>query len=168
VGRWLGYSAHAIGWIATCALFGAGLYAGLAPQRAAAPVAERVAGLELAALESRFVENASSGELFVVSGRVRNPGPGRVALQQLALELVDAAGRPLEVERAALRAPAPTALLREAPAAALRELPILAGEIQPGEERAFEVVVAELPDDAAAFRLVESRAVRAVSGTPVP
>lgn len=163
--QWIGYGANALGWVVTCALFGAGLYTGLAPTAPLAPTPERVVGLELAALEGRFVENATSGALFVVSGRLRNPGPGTAALQPLELELLDAAGQALGA-REALHAPAPTVLLREAPAIVLSEMPRLAGAIAAGEERPFEVVLASLPAEAASFRIVESRGARAPEALP--
>lgn len=153
---WLGRFGHTLGSGLTLALFGAGLYAGLTPSERLAPGLERVAGLELDSVEARFVENAAAGTLFVVSGRVRNPGPGDAALGRLALELLDAEGRPLG--GAGLHPPAPLALLREAPLDALSQLPRLSGEVRSGEVRSFEAVVASLPAEAREFRIVESHA----------
>jgi predicted Zn finger-like uncharacterized protein len=153
--RWLGYGAHGIGWAAVCALFGAGLYVGLAPAAKPSAVPDRVAGFELAALAGRYVENVNAGSLYVVSGRVRNPGSELAALRPLELELIDADGNPLDGVRAPLHAPSPTSALREGTSSELSSLPPLSGSIRPGEERSFEVVLPGLPARAAAFRVVE-------------
>lgn len=155
--RWLAQGGHALGWAVTLGLFGAGLFAGLAPQPRVAPHAERVAGIEVASAAGRFVDNASAGTLFVVSGVLRNPGPGAADLRPLTVELVDARGNALSVAPLPLHEPVPVSLLREAPEATLRALPRLAGEMRPGEQRLFEALVADLPAQAAAFRIVESR-----------
>jgi predicted Zn finger-like uncharacterized protein len=153
---WLGRFGHALGSGLTLLLFGAGLYAGLTPPQPIDRPHERIAGFEIDSLEARFVENVATGTLFVVSGRLRNPGPGAAPLGRLALELLDAQGRPLG--GAALHAPAPVALMREAPVDALAQLPRLSGEVRPGEVRSFEALVASLPDQAREFRIVESHA----------
>jgi predicted Zn finger-like uncharacterized protein len=167
LGRWLGYGATALGWLLTLGVFGAGLYAGLATRTTAAPGPDRVAGLEIHALEGRFVENAVSGALFVVSGRVRNPGPEAGVLPGLELELLDAAGAPLGGDRVPLHAPISTAHLRESPASLLSQQELPQAPLQPGEERPFEVVLSALPREAAAFRIVESPRHRAATG-PLP
>lgn len=153
---WLGRFGHALGSGLTLLLFGAGLYAGLTPPQQIERPHEPIAGFEIDSLEARFVENLATGTLFVVSGRLRNAGPGAAPLGRLALELLDAQGRPLG--GAALHAPAPVALLREAPVDALARLPRLSGEVRPGEVRSFEALVASLPDQAREFRIVESQA----------
>jgi predicted Zn finger-like uncharacterized protein len=165
VGRAVGLGAQALGWAVTLGLFGAGLYAGFATRAPAAPVAERIAGFEVVALEGRFVENAVSGRLYVVSGRLGNPGPEVRDLGDLSVELLDEAGVPLS-ERAALRAPIPKERLREAPAARLLEEPALSAAVAPGDVQPFEAVFASLPDAAATFRLTDAGA-RARSG-PLP
>jgi predicted Zn finger-like uncharacterized protein len=152
---WLGRFGHVLGSGITLALFGAGLAAGLSTPARLEPAPARVAGLELDALETRFVDNASSGMLFVVSGRVRNPGPGEAAIGRLSLELYDAQGQALG--GSGLHAPAPVSLLREGSAAELTSLPRLSGAVRPGEVRSFEAVVASLPAQAREFRIVESQ-----------
>lgn len=152
---WLGRFGHVLGSGITLALFGAGLVAGLSPPARLESAPARVAGLELDALETRFVENASSGMLFVVSGRVRNPGPGEAAIGRLSFELYDAQGQALG--GSGLHAPAPLSLLREGSAAELASLPRLSGAVRPGEVRSFEAVVASLPAQAREFRIVESQ-----------
>jgi predicted Zn finger-like uncharacterized protein len=166
--RWLGHGAQAAGWLATVAIFGAGLYSGLATQ-APAPTAsavEQVGGFELAALEGRFVENAVSGRLYVVSGRVRNPGPSIEMLQGLEVELLDAAGQPVGSQRAPLHPPIAKVTLRESPASELlgHQAAIPLG---PGEERAVEGVFTALPADAASFRVVAARSPHGPGG-PLP
>ena len=169
VGRWLGHGAQALGWLVTIGLFGAGLYTGFATQVASqpAPAAEQVGGFELAALEGRFVENAVSGRLYVVSGRVRNPGSTVETFPGLEIELLDAAGLPLASERAPLHGPIPKWLLREAPVADVMALLPQVPPLRPGEERAVEGVFASLPADAASFRVVAPRAARSAGG-PLP
>lgn len=168
--RWLGHGAQALGWLVTIGLFGAALYTGLATQMAsqqATPAAEQVGGFELAALEGRFVENAVSGRLYVVSGRVRNPGSTVETFPGLEVELLDAAGLPLASERAPLHGPIPKSLLREAPVADVMALSPRVPPLRPGEERAVEGVFASLPADAASFRVVAPRAARSAGG-PLP
>jgi predicted Zn finger-like uncharacterized protein len=157
VGRALGIGAQALGWAATLGLFGAGLYAGFATRAPAAPVAERVAGLEVVALEGRFVENAVSGRLYVVSGRLGNPGPEVRQLSDVSVELLDTAGVPMS-DRAALHAPIAKERLRETAAAGLLGEPVLSASLAPGEVQPFEAVFASLPDGAAAFRLTDAGA----------
>lgn len=150
--EWVGHVGTALGWLAATSLFGYGLYHGLAPVHAAEVTPERVAGLEVVALDSRTLENVSQGALFVVSGRVRNPGPGAVDLRALALELLDADGEPLAVDRVALHAPVARTVLREA--SSLDGLAPLTGRVASGEERSFEAVLSALPPGAASYRLV--------------
>jgi predicted Zn finger-like uncharacterized protein len=162
VGRWLGHGAQALGWLVTTGLFGAGLYTGLAAQMPSqqAPAAVQVGGLELAALEGRFVENAVSGRLYVVSGRVRNPSSGMEMLG-LEVELLDAGGQPIGSERVALHAPLAKSALRESPVSdLLAQQQASSVPLGPGEERAVEGLFAALPPDAAAFRVVASRSAR--------
>jgi hypothetical protein len=152
---WLGRFGHALGAGLTLALFGTGLLTGLTPVEQPASASERVAGLELDSVEARYVENASAGTLFVVSGRVRNPGASAVPLGRLTLELLDAQGHALG--SAVLHAPAPLALLREGSIDALTQLPRLSGEVGPGEVRSFEALVASLPTQAHEYRIGESQ-----------
>ncbi|HXK21045.1 MAG TPA: zinc-ribbon domain-containing protein [Myxococcota bacterium] len=165
VGRAVGMGAQALGWAVTLGLFGVGLYAGFATRAPAAPVAERVAGFEVVELEGRFVENAVSGRLYVVSGRLRNPGPEVRDLSDLSVELLDAAGVPLS-ERAALHAPIAKEGLRETAASRLLEGPPLVAAAAPGDVLTFDAVFASLPDAAAAFRLTDAGARN--RGGPLP
>src|SRR5262249_10528778 len=109
------------------------------------------------ALEGRFVENAVSGRLYVVSGQLRNPGPEVHQIADVSVELLDAAGVPLS-ERAALHAPIAKARLRETAAARLIDEPPLDAAVLPGAVQPFEAVFASLPDAAAAFRLTDAGA----------
>ena len=155
VARAIGIGAHALGWAVTLGLFGAGLYAGFATRAPAAPVAERVAGFDVVALEGRFVENAVSGRLYVVSGQLGNRGPEVRGVADLSVELLDASGVPLS-ERAALHAPIAKERLRETAAARLLQAPPLLATVPPGDVQPFEAVFASLPDSAAAFRLADA------------
>ena len=167
VARWIGHGAHAAGWLATLGLFGAGLYSGLRAQVPAPSVAavEEVGGFELVAIQGRFVENAVGGRLYVVSGRVRNPGPSIEMLQGLEVELLDASGQPVGSQRAALRPPIQRVILRESPVSELAAEPAQVLPLGPGEERPVEGVFTALPADAASFRIVAAHAPR-IAGLP--
>ncbi|HEX5068349.1 MAG TPA: zinc-ribbon domain-containing protein [Myxococcota bacterium] len=162
VARWIGHGAHAAGWIATIGLFGAGLYSGLRAQAPAPNVAavEQVGGFELVAIQGRFVENAVGGRLYVVSSRVRNPGPSIEMLQGLEVELLDASGQPVGSQRAALRPPIQRVILRESPVSELAAQPAQVLPLGPGEERLVEGVFTALPAAAASFRIVAAHAPR--------
>jgi predicted Zn finger-like uncharacterized protein len=166
VGRWLGYGAQAVGWVVTTALFGAGLYAGLAARSPALPASarEQVGGFELSELEGRFVDNAVSGRLYVVSGHVHNTGAAVGMVQGLAVELLDVDGQPLG-QRAALHPVFETSSLRESPVSDL-SAPQPPFRIAPGEARAVEGIFASLPPEAAAFRVVAAPSGRGSGSLP--
>jgi len=144
----------AAGWIAVAALCAVALARGLAPP---APVATSWAapapGLALENVRGRWLDNASLGRLYVVSGRVENRTPDAAALPPLALELRDASGRALG-DPIPLRGAVPPGQLREADAAALAtagsDLP---GGLAPGVSWDFEVVAWPLPAKAARFAI---------------
>ena len=150
--EWIGHAGTLIGWTAATTLFGYGLYAGLKPLPQAEPLLAPVGGFEVTSLDGRVVENVAQGALWVVTGRVRNAGAAPADLSSLTLELLDARGQPLATERVALHAPLSQLQLREAPAPLAP--PRLAGRVGPGEERSFEAVLASLPPEAVAYRLV--------------
>jgi predicted Zn finger-like uncharacterized protein len=150
----LRYAVDAAGWIAVAALCAVALVRGLAPP---APVATSWAapapGLALENVRGRWLDNASLGRLYVVSGRVENRTPDAAALPPLALELRDASGRALG-DPIPLRGAVPPGALREADAAALAtagsDLP---GGLAPGVGWDFEVVAWPLPAKAERFAI---------------
>jgi predicted Zn finger-like uncharacterized protein len=144
----------AVGWIAVAALCAVALVRGLAPP---APVATDwpapAPGLALENVRGRWLDNASLGRLYVVSGRVMNRASDPAALPPLALELRDASGRALGAP-IPLRGPSAPGQLREASSAGLAtagsDLP---GGLAPGVSWDFEVVAWPLPAQAARFAI---------------
>ena len=142
------------GWMAVAALCAVALVRGLAPP---APVATAwpapAPGIALEDVRGRWLDNASLGRLYVVSGRVLNRTSDLAAMPRLALELRDASGRALGAP-IPLRGAGPPELLREADAAALAtsgsDLP---GGLAPGVGWDFAVVAWPLPDKAARFAI---------------
>jgi predicted Zn finger-like uncharacterized protein len=146
-------AADIAGWIAVAALCAVALVRGLTP-RADVSVAfpDPAPGLVLENVEARWLDNASLGRLYVVSGRVLNRTSDTAAVPPLALELRDASGRALgEIP---LRGAGPPELLREANAAALAtagsELP---GGLAAGVGWDFAVVAWPLPAEATRFAI---------------
>jgi hypothetical protein len=109
-------------------------------------------GLAFEDVRGRFVENAALGDVYVVSGALRNEGASPVAMPELELVLRDAArqpvGDPLQVG-----GPKTTVQLREAGGAELtRAIPMLLG-VEPGALRRFEAVAWPLPRTAVRFEI---------------
>jgi predicted Zn finger-like uncharacterized protein len=144
----------AAGWLAVLGLCAVALARGLAPP---APVETSwpapAPGLALADVRAHWLDNASLGRLYVVSGRVENQTPEVAALPPLALELRDESGRPIGAP-IPLRGAGPAERLREADAGALAasgsDVP---GDLAPGVSWAFEVVAWPLPANAARFAI---------------
>jgi predicted Zn finger-like uncharacterized protein len=144
----------AVGWIAVAALCAVALVRGLAPP---APVETSwpapAPGLALENVRGRWLDNASLGRLYVVSGSVMNRASDPAVMPPLALELRDASGRALGAP-IPLRGPSPPGQLREVDAAALAtagsDLP---GGLAPGVSWDFEVVAWPLPAKAARFAI---------------
>ncbi len=161
---WIARMGHAIGWSVTAILFSIVAILTLAP--ASAPEAEaqfgrqRLAGLEAQGISGRWVENAVSGSLFVVSGRLVNPTPQAARLgTRIGVRLLDANGARLPVELAAAGPVLLERELREADPAGLQArqaeggLALAAERIQPGQSIAFEAVVGAVPLAASRFLL---------------
>jgi predicted Zn finger-like uncharacterized protein len=144
----------AVGWLAVAALFGFALVRGLAPA-APAVVAwpEPAPGIALEDVRGRWLDNASLGRLYVVSGRVLNRKADAAPLPRLALELRDAAGRRVG-DPIPLRGAGAPEQLREADAAALASLGSdYPGGLAPGVSWDFQVVAWPLPAEAARFAI---------------
>jgi predicted Zn finger-like uncharacterized protein len=159
---WVARSGHAIGWGVTLTLFALVAFATLRPGTAseADHGAQRLAQLEARAIAGRWVENAAAGPLFVVSGRLVNPGASPQPLGALAgVRLLDANGARLSMsEPAALGSLIEPEELREATPSALQARQLEAARrlaaipIAPGQTLEFEAVVTAVP--AAAERFV--------------
>ncbi len=154
---------HGVGWIVVLALLGLGLVHGIEPSWREAAVREPLPlanGLRPDAVEAHWIESAMLGPLLVVSGTLEGPARGpAVAVGAVELSLLDADGRPLDVEAAVVGAPVPTPALREwdrsslgrVRAAAARALS--ASQVGPGQRLAFQAVVADVPVEAQRFDL---------------
>ncbi len=148
-----------LGWVATALLLAVAVHGGL--RVAATPATGRgpagsVAGLELETLQGRRVENASGALLYVVSGVLRNPGPGsRAPGDVIVVGLRGEDGEPLSGQEAPAGRLLPEARLRlEEPArlraGQARTAQALARQaIAPGETLPFDAVFESLPDEAA-------------------
>lgn len=89
----------AIGWLGFAGLFVGALVEGLAGSVAAGPTVNSypVGSLVAQAVEARWATVAGGETLLVVRGVLRNPSPSAQRVGgSLAVELLDAAGRPLE------------------------------------------------------------------------
>jgi predicted Zn finger-like uncharacterized protein len=161
---WIAGAGHAIGWSVTSLLLGLVAFATLAPslmgESEPAPGVQAVGALEAREIEGRWVETAVTGPVFVVSGRLANPGPTSQALgTPFGVRLIDAEGTRLGGELAPIALSLSDQELREAAPEALRARQADAGHrlaetaIAPGEALPFEAVVMGMPAAAARFVL---------------
>ncbi len=162
--RWAAAIHSTAAWSGTAALTLWGVALVLWPDRIeprALPAEQSVAGLELRVDDTRYVENATAGPLFVVSGELRGSGSPRERGPLLELVLPDAGGRSLAgsetplgppISDAELREERPDALLRRQwqGAQALAERPL-----RPGERGRFAAVVVAPPVAGSAWRIRE-------------
>jgi predicted Zn finger-like uncharacterized protein len=159
---WLAQAGSTLGWGAVAILAIVALWGSVAPRLAPvrAPGSQALAGLEAIGIAGRWVENATLGPLYVVSGELHNPGAGaKVPGARLFVRLLDAQGEPVEQRAASLGAPLGALLLREGRSADLREvgeagaLHLARSALAPGARIRFEAVVLDLPDAARRFDL---------------
>lgn len=157
-----GSFAGAAGWLLALALFAFGLHGALTPLPAAlAPFPPvRVGPLELADVRVRHVENLFGGPLVVVAGELRNTSAATVqAGGAPRVQVTDALGQALEAPAGWLGVARSVQDLREADPDALaeeqaRSAGLLAQRsFAPQESVSVTAVLAELPPDAAAFRI---------------
>ncbi len=150
------------GWVATAFLLLVAGHGGL--RISAQPVGvvapdTTVTGLRVEDLRGRRVENAYGPMLYVVSGRLTNPGqearsPGALVV----VELAGANGRPIPGHRAAAGGALASDVLREAEPTRLRAQQERSGQrlaglsIPPGESIRFDAVFEALPATAAQLR----------------
>lgn len=159
---WFARAGNGLGWSAVAILASATLWASVAPRSnpALGQGALAVAGLEVTGVAGRWVENATLGALYVVSGELENPGSEtRAPGARIVVRLLDAEGLPVEEAAAsvalplgalALQAAGPDELraAREAAALELARTPVA-----PGARLRFEAVLVDLPDAAQRFDL---------------
>jgi predicted Zn finger-like uncharacterized protein len=162
--RALRQAGHGLGWIATVALVAAGVWSTLGPNRIdrGAPVPLQVIGdLEVEVLASRWIDNAISGPVYVVSGELRSIGSGEpVAVGGLGIQLLDATGAPLALSATRIATPRHPSHLRESgPEALATEFETGAHSLarlrlRTGDGVPFQGVLTDLPPEAARFRVI--------------
>ncbi|HXV37225.1 MAG TPA: hypothetical protein VEC18_08750, partial [Myxococcota bacterium] len=158
--RWSDRVAAAAGWAAVALLAVFSLASGLTPAPSdarARPSSWRGAGFEVDGIAGRWVDNAASGPIYVVSGRIRRePGGAASAQSTLGVAALDGAGREVGTSLAPLAAEIPERVLREA---TLREIGDLQAfrtlQLARLDERwvPFDAVLGTLPQAAARFEL---------------
>lgn len=118
-----------------------------------------VAGLSAENVRGRFVDNARSGTLFVVSGELRNRGGAPRQPSALRVVLLDEHGAALEGNAAPIGAELSEAMVRETPVGALaQQQELLAAvlaqrSLAPGEGVPFHAILSEMPERAVRFRI---------------
>jgi hypothetical protein len=167
---WIARTGTGIGWALVgllCAYAGvAGLGLRLGPSQLA-DRGESIAGLEIASIEGRWVENAVAGPIYVVSGELRagSSTPPPVG-SLLRIRLLDAAGTPIASESAAVGPPLPSQRVREWNLRDLRDvqeagaLRMARRPVVAGRPRLFMAILGDAPETAAAY---EFQAVAATS-----
>jgi len=163
---WLVRAGNTLGWSAVALLAAVTLWSTVAPRSAATgtPGSQALAGLEATDVAGRWVENATLGSLYVVSGELHNPGSETKAPgAKLVVRLLDAQGEPLGAGAASLGFPLDARLLREGRAAELvavgeaGALELAHTALAPGARIAFEAAVLDMPDGASRFDLTAAR-----------
>ncbi|MCP5040585.1 MAG: hypothetical protein GY944_06110 [bacterium] len=153
----------ALGWVAVCGLIVAGVFPALVDSfdpGVRAPVFVSIGDMRAANVRGQWLETASAGTVYVVSGDLLNPGT-RAAAPQLALEvsLLDERGSDLDLPTALAGRDIAFDDLRELPAAGLAAFEqraagaLVWGEIAPGQSARFAAVFVGLPDQATHFQL---------------
>jgi predicted Zn finger-like uncharacterized protein len=157
---------RAAGWAAAAALSALVAGASLSIPASTPITLAPIAGFDVTEARTRIVDNATTGPLLVVSGRLRNPGPApRTLGAPLRLQLLDAAGAPiagasafagptLSTRRVREEAPEQLRSAQDAGATELASQPVAAGA-----ELSFDAVFGPPPSAAA-------RVAIAAAGTP--
>lgn len=152
--------AHALGWGVTLALIAASAFALLQPEWARrSVVAQRAEAGPFVAETSEtsgtsWVETSRTGTLLLVRGRSSNVGSEAIWPRPVQIALLDGVGTPLAVAPVRAGAPLPESVLRESRPEALEvarlgAMSAFVGEpLAPGESRAFEAVVTDVPAEA--------------------
>lgn len=123
--NWMARAGGAAGWVAVAVAVIASLIGGLSVDDAvvAAPATYSGAGFDLDEIRGRWVDNASTGPLYVVSGRMRrSEGSSPWDAIPLDLELIDASGTAIDGSRTALGPEIPSRYLHESSPEELRAL----------------------------------------------
>ncbi|MBW2313089.1 MAG: zinc-ribbon domain-containing protein [Deltaproteobacteria bacterium] len=140
----------------------------------APPGLVEIEGLQAENVRGRFVENARSGTLFVVSGELRNRSRAARAGGPLRVVVLDEHGFAFEGRGAAVGRTLSEAMVRETPIGALQQqqaaLARTLGEqaLAPGEGVSFQAILGELPDGAVRFRLERAELPARKAGPELP
>jgi len=149
--------AHTLGWGVTLALIAAASFALLQPEWARrSGVAQRAeAGAFVAETrQTSWMETSRMGALLLVRGRSSNAGAEPLWPQPVRIALLDGAGTPLTVAPVGAGTLLPESVLRESQpetleAARRRAISAFLSEpLAPGESRAFEAIVTDVPAQA--------------------
>ncbi|MBW2692260.1 MAG: zinc-ribbon domain-containing protein, partial [Deltaproteobacteria bacterium] len=150
--RWTDRVVAVVGWGAVCALMSVALVGSFTSNLSDAKAtlgSWSGAGFEADRIAGRWVDNATVGSIYVVSGRVRRAsGSGRAAQKTLGIRLIDTKGREIDRTPIPLAPTVPERILRES---SLGEIDIFqagrAGRVAAVGERwiSFEAVVTDLP-----------------------
>jgi hypothetical protein len=160
---WLKPVANGAGWVVTAGLCLAVLYGTLMPRPTglrAVAVSQRLAGIEAASLEGRWLENAVAGPIYVVQGALsRTVLSGGSLGARLEVQLLDAGGAALKAAPAAVGPAVPVGRLREQDPRSLAEAQegaaqqLARARLAPGQRLPFHAVYAGVPPAAKGFRL---------------
>lgn len=149
--------ATTLGWMITMASVSVVAYLSLVPEWQRWTVAPQTLALEAFSAETtrtRWVETSRSGSLLVIDGVAHNTGREVIWPPALQIALLDVEGEEISAAQTPIGSPLTERVLREATAAELAESMWLAPEqfrtspLGPGESRAFQAIVADLPDGA--------------------
>jgi hypothetical protein len=158
--RWTDRISEIAGWGAALLLMIVALAGGLASisSDARAPAGSwSGAGFEADQIVGRWVDNAVSGPIYVVSGRIRGaPGSDRASQKSLGIRLFDTTGREIDRAPIPLGPAVPERILRESSPAELDAFQTRrAGRIAAVGTRwvSFEAVLTDLPRFAGRFEL---------------
>jgi len=159
---WLRGVVHGAGWIAVAVLT-------LAMLRQASPgggpagpatTSQTAGAMSIDSVSGRWVENAVSGPLYVISGELRSTGPGAAAPSaRLKVRLLDAEGRVLIDDAGELGPALPRAQLRETDPRLLhgvleRGAVAMAGEMfTAAQGRPVQAILTDVPAAARGFEI---------------
>jgi predicted Zn finger-like uncharacterized protein len=158
--RWTDRIAEIAGWGAVLLMLIVALVGGFASNSSDARVPAGSwsgAGFEADQIAGRWVDNAVTGSIYVVSGRIRRaPGVDRASRKTLGIRLFDTTGEEIDRAPIPLTPAVPERILRESSSAELAAFQTRrAGRIAAVDTRwlSFEAVLTDLPRFASRFEL---------------
>ncbi len=158
--RWTDRVVAVVGWGAVSLMMIVALVGGLTSHSSDAEATLgrwSGAGFEADQIVGRWVDNATAGSIYVVSGRVRRAsGADRAARKILGIRLIDTKGRAIDRDAIPLAPTVPERILRESSPGEIETFQARrAGRIAAVGERwiSFEAVLTDLPRFAGRFEL---------------